>query len=120
MTEQELIPEIRRLLDVFETKYWNPALIPGHTPTVENDLTAACETTAAMTDEEFETALFKDPESGEPLEGGTVEAEIKEAFKAYLAETNAPKYSEDKVAEKAGELMELVLGSFNLSGATMF
>lgn len=115
MTEKDLIPEVRRLLETFDTKQWSPELIPGHTPTVERDLSAAVERTAAMTDEEFRTALLSDPETGKALENGAVEEEINRLFRLYAREANRTEYSETRASQRAGELMEEVLSALNLT-----
>ena len=110
MTESQMIPEIRRLLDLFDTKEWNPALIPGHTPTVEKDLESAVEKLETKTDKEFQNLLFAS-------EDAVTEAEVKALFQAYLEETEKPEYKEEQAAKKAGLLMEAVLGNLNLTGA---
>lgn len=48
--EQEMIPEIRFLLDMFQAKEWSQSAIPGHPLTVSRQLDAACEAAGTMTD----------------------------------------------------------------------
>lgn len=106
MTGQEL----RQIMNNFQSGYWDKSLIPGHLPTVEKDLNAACEASGTMTDAELMAALFRNPETGEAAEDCHSKRKLEKAFLAYR---NEPE--ESRMEEKAADLMEMVLTNFNLT-----
>ena len=118
-TEQEMVSEIRFLLDVFQTGEWSQSAIAGHPLTVSRELDAACEAAGTMTDKELEACLLADMTELAPdadvldllwndpqkvKRDPNVLERLETLFKAYRKAENR-----EEQEEKAGELMEEVL-----------
>ena len=115
MTES-LVQTIRRLLDNFQTGYWEQEYIPGDSMSVSRDLGVACEAAGGRTDAELEAALYRDVKTGEELEDCADPETLEELRKKYLQAEQAEPYSEEAVKDAAGNLMEEVLSNFNQTG----
>lgn len=135
MDENGLIPDIRHLLDMFQTGYWSRNWIPGSEESNQQALDAACEALAGTTDEEFQKLLLVNP--GELQTGITarelcLDGKLDKAPLLEESETNlpglyrsyrnaveaSPDFETDPVMEAAGALIEEVLMLFNANGAT--
>lgn len=116
MTEHELLSATWLVLDSFQSRYWSPEWIPGHTPTVETQLNTAVEKLASATEAELKKALTRDAVSGEAVEDCYSLKELKTVCREYLNLANREADFSEKTLAKAGELMEMVLSNLNLTG----